>query len=230
MPAKQLELPAIGTVKLYKRRGVRAIKLTVAHDNHIRVTLPLWVPYKAGLEFVKAKRNWITAHQKELVLFKDGQQVGKAHRLWFTNGSLTRPASRVTRTEVRITIPTGTTYTDEAAQLIAKLACIRALRQEAVTLLPMRLRQLASNHGFSYSSVKIKRLKARWGSCNHRHDIALNLFLMRLPWELIDYVLLHELTHTKHLSHNHEFWAHMESCMPDVRLLRKQLREYQPVL
>jgi predicted metal-dependent hydrolase len=53
---------------------------------------------------------------------------------------------------------------------------------------------------------------------------------MQLPWELIDYVIIHELTHTKHLNHSDEFWAEFMRHEPKAKVLRKRVRSYQPVL
>ncbi|MGZ6005017.1 MAG: M48 family metallopeptidase, partial [Candidatus Saccharimonadales bacterium] len=115
-------------------------------------------------------------------------------------------------------------------QAKALIGCERALRQEAETLLPQRLKQLADKHDYSYTGVDIKKLKSRWGSCNQHHHISLNLYLMMLPWALIDYVLLHELNHTKHLNHSPSFWTEIETKMPHAKQLRKQLRAFQPSL
>jgi hypothetical protein len=53
---------------------------------------------------------------------------------------------------------------------------------------------------------------------------------MQLPWQLIDYVLLHELTHTTILRHGPDFWRALEAVLPNARVLKKAMREYQPIL
>src|SRR5690606_36436720 len=106
--------------------------------------------------------------------------------------------------------PAGTDPAHPRVQKAAQAAAIRALRKEAETLLPQRLRTLAEQTGFTYNSVAVKQPKSRWGSCSHQKHITLNLFLMQLPWRLIDYVLLHELTHTKVMRHGPPFWAELE--------------------
>jgi len=78
--------------------------------------------------------------------------------------------------------------------------------------------------------VRIKRLSSRWGSCDSHQNIVLNLYLMQLPWECIDYVLLHELTHTQILRHGAPFWDAMGKLLPNLAAIRKQMRGYHPVL
>ncbi len=119
---------------------------------------------------------------------------------------------------------------DETVQAAAKAAALRALRKQAVSLLGQRLAQLAQIHGLDYRGLTIKRMKRRWGSCDGQHNIVLNLHLVQLPWECIDYVILHELAHTKVLHHGPDFWAMLESLEPKARALRKAIKRYQPDL
>ena len=104
---------------------------------------------------------------------------------------------------------------------------VERLRQEARKVLPPRLAELASEHGFSYNSVRIKHNVSNWGSCSSKGNINLNLNLMRLPEELRDYVMLHELCHLRYMNHGPEFHALLESLCPGHRKLSAQLKEYK---
>ena len=104
---------------------------------------------------------------------------------------------------------------------------VAALRKAAGEYLPVRLAQLAAEHGFSYNSVRIKHNVSNWGSCSSKGNINLNLNLMRVPEELRDYVMLHELCHLRHMNHGPEFHALLESLCPDHLELRRRLREYK---
>lgn len=232
MATKQVHIPEIGTVTLYKRRGNRSLRITIGSDGEIRVSLPYWLPYRAGEQFAMSKASWIAANRgatdKTLV---HGSAIGKAHRLRFEPQAMaTRVNSRIIANEVRISFPAIYSPEDRVVQLAAHKASIRALRKEASTLLPQRLEALSSQTGYTYKNVSIKQLKSRWGSCNSNQEITLNLFLMQLPWHLIDYVLVHELTHTKVMQHGSPFWQAMEEYMPDAKQLRKQMSNYQPAL
>ena len=65
-----------------------------------------------------------------------------------------------------------------------------------------------------------------WGSCSDKNNISLNANLIHLPLKLIDYVLLHELLHTRIKNHSPIFWTEMQKLLPDTRTLRKELRNY----
>lgn len=232
MATKQVSIPQIGTVTLYKRRGNRSMRLSIGANGEVRVSLPYWLPYKAGEAFVLSKAPWIAANRtRTAVDLRHGHAIGKAHRMYFDQQAMaTKVNARVAANEVRVSFPAMYTPLDPAVQHAAQKAAIRALRKEAEVLLPQRLEALAGRTGFSYTGVDIKQLKSRWGSCNSNREITLNLFLMQLPWHLIDYVLVHELTHTKVMQHGKPFWDEMERHLPGARNLRKQMSAYQPIL
>ena len=137
-------------------------------------------------------------------------------------------ASRVTNDLVIVTLVDGETSGSVDAQGYIAKAAMRALRKDAEEHLPLRLQELAYQHNFSFRSVTIKHLKRRWGSCTTRKDIALNLFLVELEQPHIDYVLLHELTHTLHMNHGSEFWAKLEQVYPNAKKVAKEVRRLQP--
>lgn len=228
---KHVNLPEIGIVKLYKRKGVRSLRLTLHMDDYVRVTLPKWLPYKAGIDFAKSKKDWISLNRQQRTLLTDNQLIGKRHRLFFIpDPAALSISARVNVNSIRISYPNSYDIQGRTVQDAARIACLRALKKEAEELLPVRLRQLAIKGGFSYSSVNVRRLKSRWGSCNKSKVIVLSIFLTQLPWELIDYVILHELIHTQVLSHGPEFWEIFESHYPEPKNSRKLLRDYRPVI
>lgn len=232
MATKTVDIPEIGVVTLYKRRGNRSLRLSLGAGGEIRVSLPFWVPYKAGEQFARSKADWIAAHRRPAINgLQHGQAIGKAHRLHFApSPASTKVTTRLKQNQIEITHPHAYDSLHPAVQKAARTASIRALRQEAEHLLPQRLRDLAVQTGFSYKSVGIKQLKSRWGSCSANQEITLNLFLMQLPWHLIDYVLFHELTHTKVMRHGSPFWAELELHMPRAKQLRKEISAHHPVL
>lgn len=104
---------------------------------------------------------------------------------------------------------------------------VAALRAEAKAFLPGRVAELASLYGFEYNRVAVKHNVSNWGSCSSKKNINLNLNLMRLPEDLRDYVILHELCHLRYLNHGPEFHALLESICPHHRELSSRLKEYR---
>lgn len=218
-------------VTIYKRRNARSLRLALTPAGQVKVSIPSWAPYRAGLEFVKSKADWIKANQPPINLIKPGQAIGKAHHIDFVpSASQLAPTSRISQSRIVITHSDQDHPGLARVQRSAQAAAVRALRSQASALLPQRLEVLAKQHGLGYTSVKIKLMKSRWGSCDQHQNIVLNLYLIQLSWKLIDYVLVHELTHTQVLKHGPEFWQAMERLLPNVKDLKRELRQHQPVL
>jgi len=100
-------------------------------------------------------------------------------------------------------------------------------RHQARKMLVERLNELARQHNFTYNRVFVKNQKTRWGSCSGVNNINLNVNLIHLPGELRDYVILHELVHTRHKNHSKAFWRALDRLVGDGRQLQRQLRQYR---
>ncbi|MFC1901817.1 M48 family metallopeptidase [Chloroflexota bacterium] len=87
-----------------------------------------------------------------------------------------------------------------------------------------RLYHLAKEHGFTCNNVSIREQRTRWGSCSYKNNISLNLKLALLPDELIDYVMLHELVHTRIHNHSKQFWAELDRYAGNGKVMAKRLR------
>ena len=99
-------------------------------------------------------------------------------------------------------------------------------KKKADTFLRHRLQELAEKHGLEYNRVTIREQRSRWGSCSHRNTISLNRRLIVLPPELRDYVILHELVHTRVHNHSARFWAELQQHLPAARKHAARLRDY----
>jgi hypothetical protein len=193
--------------------------------------MPAYLPYAVGLEFARKKQDWVIAHRAERTPapLVSGACIGKSYRLVITDASAdARLSTAVKGQEIQISIPAGTPAAE--ARAATERACERALKTEAEELLGRRLDYLAQKHNYTYKDVRVRKLRARWGSCNSQNLITLSIYLVQLPWHLIDYVLLHELVHTRHMHHQASFWNELTAALPDVNRLRKEIRAYNPSL
>ncbi|MFC1951287.1 M48 family metallopeptidase, partial [Chloroflexota bacterium] len=89
-----------------------------------------------------------------------------------------------------------------------------------------RLNYLAQKHGYSYNRLYLRKQRTRWGSCSSKNNISLNMKLVLLPDDLIDYVILHELVHTRIKNHGKRFWAELEGFDIDKEDVKKRLKKY----
>jgi predicted metal-dependent hydrolase len=156
-------------------------------------------------------------------------RIGHSHTLRIAFDDIDQPKSLIKEQVVSITAPNSYQRdTDQLHHCISRQ--IRwALRREAMAYLPRRLSHLAQSYGFEYARERFGNQSGRWGSCSTSGTISLNVALMNLPLELIDYVLIHELAHTKQMNHSPAFWDIVEECMPEYRQHRKILKTMSPI-
>ena len=99
-------------------------------------------------------------------------------------------------------------------------------REAARQMLIQRLRELAGEYGFQYNRIFIRRQKTLWGSCSSKNNINLNIRLAELPNRLRDYVILHELVHTRIKNHSGEFWRELGRIVENAKNLHSELKRY----
>jgi hypothetical protein len=101
-------------------------------------------------------------------------------------------------------------------------------QQKAQKTLMERLQVLAKKHGFTYSRVSIQDHKTKWGNCSHKNAISLNTKLVALPKDLMDYIILRELVHTRIHSNSPRFWAQLDKYVGigNGKAMTSRLREY----
>ncbi len=230
MARRYLIVPQIGEVVLTKRRGSRNIRLSINAAGQVRVGMPPWAPYEAGVLFVKRHQSWIhkqlLAHSPKQLT--GGSRIGKLHRLAFINEPPANGLVEARLSSSKITIKTTLGSMNPAVQKKALRACEKALKQQSEVLLPRRAEAVSRKYNLPYSGLKIRKLTSRWGSCSGKKEITLSYFLIQLPWELIDYVILHELAHTIFHNHSRSFWAFMGESLPNLVDLRKQIKTHKP--
>ena len=117
---------------------------------------------------------------------------------------------------------------DENLQNWLRKVIEESLRRNAKSILPPRLEHLSAQCGLSYASVKINSSQGRWGVARREKNINLSYYLVLLPSHLIDYVLLHELCHTREMNHGERFWDLLNRFTDGKALaLRKELKKYR---
>jgi predicted metal-dependent hydrolase len=177
------------------------------------------------------------------------EPVGVVH---FANSARAKRLSITVRDDqsIRVSIPKGVSQTTAEKFLRAKIPWIKKSltkiqrlqkqRQEqpqhdmqnidrgkAKVYLTLRINQLANKYGFEFNRLFIRNQKTRWGSCSSKDNISLNMKLVFLPVELQDYVILHELVHTREKNHGKKFWNELDKLVGDAKNLRKQMRQYR---
>lgn len=220
-----------GEITIRRSAKARAVRISMGPDGRLRASLPIYAPPYLVKRLLKQSRSDIR-HLYERAqsehTFRDGEQIGKSHSLSVRDGqevTVRRHGQRIV-----LTMPTHASLDDVAIKQRLRAEVQKALRKEANSYLPRRLDYLARQHGYRYETVRFTHASSRWGSCSSNGTISLNIALMQLPFELIDYVLGHELAHTVEMNHSDTFWQRVEAMDPEYRRHKKELAGHSPAV
>lgn len=206
------------------------MRATVAPSGTLRLSVPSYAPLFMVKRMIASSRSDLRRllETRPALHLTDGMSIGKSHTLLIKEG----PTLSVKRTGLRVvaTLAPGVRSDDPAVIDLVRTQIRAIMRKEAKAHLPKRIAYIAEQHGFTYSSLRFTHASSRWGSCNDKQAISLNIALMNLPFELMDYVLIHELAHTKHLNHSKDFWNEVGRVDPDYKTHRAQLKRYNPAV
>lgn len=204
-----LDYKGIGEVSYIRSNRARNLSIRINQQGNIRVTIPRFVSQSMAERFFLSKQQWVLARLKELSIRDCGKSMP-------VDGGTIQIRGR----EHPVRMLQGDENVEEAIW--------RVLRRVALNYLPDRVKKLSEEHGFNISGLKIRRMKTRWGSCTARGSINLNCWLMMIPEYLSDYVILHELVHTRIPNHGERFWQELDSVTGGLsRQYRKELRKHQ---
>lgn len=221
------------------RRNPRSknIRIKIHPVKGIVVSVPNYCSIDRAINFVIEKEIWIRKSLEKVSETKDKLTVFTEETKFKTHSRqliLAKHEKQSLRMEVndrqlRILFPKTVNANHEKVQEFTRNSVIKVLKLEASNYLPDRTKELAKKHGLSVNEVKVRNNKTRWGSCSVHNNINLNIHLMRLPQELIDYVIYHELAHTKVRNHSAKYWLYLEKLLPGARRLDKKLSKYHLV-
>lgn len=198
----------------------KTLALSLGRDGSLKVRAPRLVSKARIEEFVSAHADWIAKKKAALyereaaypnVLCADGEKIrllGTEYEIRLCEGR----GARLRGTVIEV---------DKAAP---ERALISFLKKTALGYLTERTEFFAVQRGMKYFSVSVGSARTRWGSCRRDGKIIYSYRLVFCPLEIIDYVIVHELCHTRQLNHSPAFWREVEAILPDYRLSRKALR------
>lgn len=221
----------LGKITIRRSGRSRHITMRVAPDGTLRVAAPTYTPLffiKRSIASSRSDLRQLLAQHRPTLAYRHGDQVGKSHTVVVRDG--TTITVKRQGLQIIITKPAATSLDTAEIQSLLREEIIAALRREAKGYLPKRLKYLADQHGFSYQRVRFSHASGRWGSCSSNGTISLNIALMKLPFALIDYVLIHELSHTVHMNHSDAFWGLVATHDPDYTRHRAHLKQEAPTI
>ena len=224
-----------GKIEFIRSERAKHITVRILVDG-LRVTLPHSATQEQALKFINTIQHKISTKQEKLRRKENENPTSLDENTRLQTLTFEIVLKRTSRNDIffslkndllTIEFPENTDCSLPLTQKHFWNGINYFLRKEAKRLLPGRTKQLAGKFGFYYSMVKIQSSKSRWGSCSRERSINLSFYLMLLPSHLIDYVILHELCHTKEMNHSEKFWKWMDKVTDgQSKELRAELKKY----
>lgn len=213
---KQLHINLIRTAR-------RTVQLKIISPTELEVRAPLVMPTDAIRRFVMSKQSWLLRHLSEATLQKDCPPLPSS----ITLRGCTYPIQYRISEELRLTQCDSffiLSHPPATPPLAIRQLIESYYRQYARELLTAKTSYWAKRIGVSYNRIAIKSQKTRWGSCSAKGNLNYNWHIICTDDELIDYIVIHELCHLRHLNHSHAFWQLVASHCPSYRECRSRLR------
>lgn len=208
---------------ILERKNVKHARIRVSENLSVRVLVPenfdstdiqnlikkkqIWID--KNLSKFKGKTEKIKLHDNQILLF--GNKYTYFYRAEFHN--------KVVVNQEHKTIQSKTNLLDKDEQL-------KWYKRYAKRHITKRLTEIAKEHKFKYNKVFIRDQRTKWGNCSTEKNLSFNWRLIKTPNFVIDYLIFHELVHTKTMNHTHKFWTELRSFLPEYQEAVKWLDKY----
>ena len=208
----------------------KRVRLEISKDRGLLVVIPKRFSLADVPNVLKGKSRWIL---RKLDYFDSQRASEPTHRLGdgdavpYRGRSLAldicirpggRPMVRREKSLLRMVLP------DHEPSVVIK-TLENWYRQEARRVVTQRVESFAGTFGSSYNKIYIRNQRTRWGSCSTHKNLSFNWRLVIMPPEVMDYVIIHELTHLEELNHSRHFWQLVEARCPGYRDYKSWLKE-----
>jgi len=205
----------------------KSMALVIDNEANLIVRAPMQVQRPAIEAFVRKKRRWIREKQKQVAIFGEKHlpvvvKTGESLLYLGSTYAIIKDAVDTVRVSGNeLIVPNGYGLDELTAWL----------KNEAFCFISERVSNYANLMGVSPGEIRLSEAKARWGSCSTNNNLNFAWRLIMCPLSVIDYVVVHELSHITYKNHSSAFWARMKTVLPhyqdaqDWLMVNKKLME-----
>ena len=207
----------------------KTLSVTILENGQIVVKAPITMNLEKVSTFLKAKESWIVKKQNEILAKnKINRDFFEYKKLIFC-GKVLNIAYSVNAKKPYI--ENSTIYFKPAISLVKSVRMQeKFLRLQCEQIVRERITYFSNLMQLDAEKIKYINAKQRWGTCSSKSIIGLNWRMVMLPPQLIDYVVVHELTHILEFNHSQSFWELVGAVLPDYKQRRLQLKECNFIL
>ncbi len=195
----------------------KSLLLKIVSKDEIVVKAPLRTADAVIQKFINSKKSWLEKHIKRMNMLDDFASSFDFTHLIYENGIPVMETKNLRLDYEKLSEKT-------------KLKSIKNQYLSMFSVLKERTIFLAQKYNFKVDKISYCSSSVKWGSYSSTGELKLNYKLIILPAHLVDYVIVHELSHIKHMNHKPQFWKEVEKYYPDYKKARKEMKLYSFVL
>lgn len=192
------------------RSNRKSVALVIDNEANLIVRAPAQMPDTVIDEFVRKKRRWINEKQQQVAVFGEKHPpvvVETGESIMYLGSNYAIIKDDVDSVEVsgnELVVPEN--YDIEALTAW--------LKEQAMQIISERVALYANVMGVTPGTIKLSEAKARWGSCSTKNNLNFAWRLIMCPLSVVDYVVVHELSHITYKNHSPAFWARVKTVLP----------------
>lgn len=213
---------------LYSKNRRKTIGFKIINDTFV-LTSPKNISQNFLLSFIEKKKFWVIERikknkNKKSLINKDSiLYLGKDIPMKIVESPLLVNGGycEIVNDKFCVTISKG--YTDDILNKIIK----DWYKEQCFNLIKERVELYSTKYDLHYSKITIKEQKTVWGTCNQNNDLTFNLKIMMFQKDIIDYLVVHELSHTVYKNHSNKYWKFVEYMLPNYKELDYKLKNYK---
>jgi predicted metal-dependent hydrolase len=193
------------------RSNRKSVALVIDNEANLIVRAPLHMQDSVIDEFVHKKKRWINEKQQQVAVFGEKHPpvvVETGESLMYLGSTYAIIKDSIDTVQVsgnEIFLP------DEYG--VEELT--EWMKSEALRIITERVNNYAGIMGVTPGTIKLSEAKARWGSCSAKNNLNFAWRLIMCPLSVIDYVVVHELSHITYKNHSPAFWARVKTVLPN---------------
>ncbi|EGT3616425.1 M48 family metallopeptidase [Clostridium perfringens] len=209
----------------------KTMSIEISAEGEVKVRAPIDVPEEIIIEQVRKKGKWIIEKKEQAEnriakrvdkSYKDGDlfmYLGNEYPLKIKYSPFLKGVSVQIREEKLVVHMVQ--YDKEKIKRAIELW----YREEGLKIIKERIKHYLSFYPLKPRSIKVKEQKRRWGSCTYYNDLLFNWRCIMAPMRVLDYIVVHEMTHMIHKNHSKNYWEAVAKIMPDYEEKKIWLKE-----
>ena len=202
----------------------RSIALIIENNGDFIVRAPIKADETFIYKFINQKSDWINKKRKQQIENQPKPlNIEELSTIFILGKEYIIKLNENTRVKVadnNIYVPRDN----------SKEKLISYLKKLAKTIITNEVDDICNKFNFNYASISINSAKTRWGSCSGSNKLHFTYKLMLCPMDVVDYIVIHELCHTKVKNHSQKFWRLVESYYPDYKNCEKWLKQNRAIV